>query len=108
MENNVEKQDYLLEVGTEELPVGFLETVVPELRQKIREALAKQCLGYDGVDVLYTPRRLAILVNGLAATQAASEDLLKGPPVSAAFDAVSNPTPAALGFAKKAGVDVAS
>ncbi len=102
----MERSTYLLEIGTEELPASFLETAEHELSEKTVEALEKNRLAYGSVEVLYTPRRLALLVHDLAAKQEASEELLKGPPVSVALDAQGQPTPAAQGFARKNGIDV--
>ncbi len=96
---------YLLEVGTEELPSGFLETCAGELKHLTQDALEKAKLSYGDIRVLQTPRRLALFIDGLASSQADSEEVLKGPPVSVALDANGHPTPAGLGFAKKVGVD---
>src|SRR5689334_1015961 len=96
----VTQTTYLLEIGTEELPAGFLETSYRELQDKTREALEKNRFSFEAVRVLQTPRRLTLLIDGLAAKQAASEELMKGPPVSVGLDASGNPTPAGAGFAK--------
>lgn len=101
------RANYLLEVGAEELPAGFLETAPGELAAKAQEALEKNRLGFDRVEVLYTPRRLALMIYGLTPHQAAAEELHKGPPVSVGLDADGKPTKAAEGFARKLGVEVA-
>lgn len=99
-------QDYLLEVGTEELPASFLASSKPELLEKTQATLEKNRLTYQDIQVLQTPRRLALIIKGLQAEQSNSEELLKGPPANVGLDAQGNPTPAAIGFAKKVGIEV--
>lgn len=99
----MEQSDYLLEIGTEELPASFLETAERELEEKIREALRKNRLEHGPIEVMYTPRRLALKIHKLSLRQKASEETVKGPPVSVSLDANGQPTQAALGFARKMG-----
>jgi glycyl-tRNA synthetase beta chain len=96
---------YLLEVGTEELPAGFLETAPGELRDKVAQLLQEEGVTCEGVNVLSTPRRLALLLNNVSDKVADKQLEHKGPPTKIALDAQGNPTPAGLGFAKKLGVD---
>ncbi len=98
--------DYLLEIGTEELPVSFLETAPLELCQKAQEALEKARFSFQEIETFYTPRRMALLIRGLSAHQTAYEEVLKGPPVSVGLDSSGNHTAAAMGFARKMGVIV--
>ncbi|MBK8989008.1 MAG: glycine--tRNA ligase subunit beta [Chloroflexi bacterium] len=100
-------QTFLLEIGTEELPVGDLDTAVRQLRDLVPAAFDRLRLHYDRVEVSGTPRRLAVLVHRLEGRQSDLETVVKGPPADRAFDANSNPTPAAHGFARGKGVDVA-
>jgi len=102
----VQSATYLLEIGTEELPVSFLQTARVELKDRFAEAFAKQRLAFETIDIMATPRRLVVRVANLATQQQTADELLKGPPATVAFDASGNPTPAALGFAKRVGVDV--
>ena len=95
---------YLLEVGTEELPAGFLETAPSELADKVRGALSDNGITFGDVSVQATPRRLALFIKNLPDIQPDQENLLKGPPVRIGLDAEGKPTKAAEGFAKKAGV----
>ena len=95
---------YLLEVGTEELPAGFLETAPQELADKVKTALTDKGIAFSGVNVLATPRRLALFIDGLVEIQPDQQIQLKGPPVRIGLDAGGKPTKAAEGFAKKAGV----
>ncbi len=97
---------FVLEVGTEELPAGDLDDALAQLRELVPARLAEARLDHDGLRVLGTPRRLAVLVEGLAPRQRPVEEVAKGPPVRVAFDAEGRPTKAAAGFARKQGVSV--
>ena len=79
--------------------LGQLKVAVPKLLADLR-------LAYDEVYVSGTPRRLVVLVKGLAPMQADEETLVKGPPADRAFDASGAATPAAAGFARKYGLPV--
>jgi glycyl-tRNA synthetase beta chain len=98
--------NFLLEVGTEELPASFLSSAVKQWKQRIPQSLSAHNLTSDAVEVYGTPRRLAVLITNLPAQQPDKEEEIKGPPAQAAFKD-GKPTPAAAGFAKKQGVDVA-
>ena len=95
---------FLLEIGSEEIPARFIPEAMQYLEKGVRQELTANHLQFEGLRVLATPRRMALLVDGLQARQADRTVEIKGPPVSVAFDADGNPTPAALGFAKKAGL----
>ncbi len=97
---------FLLEIGTEELPAGDLDDALAQLRDLAPARLAKARLDYENLRALGTPRRLAVLVKGLAPRQRPVEELVKGPPVRVAFDPAGRPTKAAIGFAHKQGVSV--
>lgn len=94
---------FLLEVGTEELPATFVETAIQQWQQKIPASLKEQFLSFESVQVWGTPRRLAVLIEGLPSHQPDREEEIKGPPASTAFKD-GKPTPAAEGFIKKQGV----
>ncbi|MGF1494392.1 MAG: glycine--tRNA ligase subunit beta [Microcoleaceae cyanobacterium] len=94
---------FLLEVGTEELPASFVESAIQQWQQLIPDSLAEHFLAYDTCQVYGTPRRLAILIEGLPEQQPNREEEVKGPPASAAFKD-GKPTKAAEGFVKKQGV----
>jgi glycyl-tRNA synthetase len=96
----------VLEVGTEELPAGDLDSALAQLRELVPARLAAARLDHDDARVLGTPRRLAVIVAGLAPRQRPVEELVKGPPARVAFDAAGQPTRAAQGFARKQGVSV--
>lgn len=96
---------FLLEIGTEELPADFARLALPQLEDQVRKDLLRSSLSVDRLQVTSTPRRLAVLVEGLPARQADLEEVHKGPPAQQAFrDGV--PTPAAVGFARRCGLPV--
>ncbi len=95
---------YLLEVGTEELPPGFMETLPNELSNKIKDTLTEAQLKSESIAVHTTPRRIAIEIIGLAEKQESREELHKGPPLRIATDDSGNPTKAGEAFARKLGV----
>jgi glycyl-tRNA synthetase beta chain len=96
---------FLLEVGTEELPASFLSDALIQWRERIPQSLEANSLQGESVQVYGTPRRLAVLIKGLPSQQADREEEIKGPPAQAAFKD-GQPTAAALGFAKKQGVEL--
>ncbi|UBF25769.1 glycine--tRNA ligase subunit beta [Kovacikia minuta CCNUW1] len=98
---------FLLEVGTEELPADFIDEALEQWRSRIPQSLRDHYLNPEGVEFYGTPRRLAALVRGLPQRQPDQEEEIKGPPAQAAFKD-GKPTKAAVGFAQKQGVDLAS
>ncbi len=98
----------LLEIGCEEIPASFLGPALEELEQLARSGLEDARIGFGAIKVLGTPRRLALLADGLVDRQEDRVREVVGPAVRAAYDAEGNPTNAAKGFAKGAGVPVAS
>ncbi|WP_225775724.1 glycine--tRNA ligase subunit beta [Pseudomonas sp. Marseille-Q5115] len=99
-------QDFLVELGTEELPPKALATLGEAFLAGIQKGLLAAGLNYTASRYYAAPRRLAVLVTGLDTQQADRSVNLDGPPRQAAFDADGNPTQAALGFARKCGVDI--
>ncbi|MBE9218584.1 glycine--tRNA ligase subunit beta [Dolichospermum flos-aquae] len=98
---------FLLEVGTEELPAGFLSDAIVQWKSRIPHSLATHNLPEAVVEVYGTPRRIAVLITGLPSQQADREEEIKGPPAQAAFKD-GQPTKAAIGFASKQGVDISA
>ncbi|MEA5577494.1 glycine--tRNA ligase subunit beta [Anabaena sp. UHCC 0451] len=98
---------FLLEVGTEELPASFLSNAIVQWRSRIPQTLEANNLKAETVEVYGTPRRLAVLITGLPSQQPDKEEEIKGPPAQAAFKD-GQPTPAAVGFAKKQGVELSA
>ncbi|KPY83645.1 glycine--tRNA ligase subunit beta [Pseudomonas syringae pv. tagetis] len=99
-------QDFLVELGTEELPPKTLGFLADAFLAGIEKGLSGAGLTYSAKQVYAAPRRLAVLITALATQQPDRSVNLDGPPRQAAFDADGNPTQAALGFAKKCGVDL--
>lgn len=102
----VEPADFLLEIGTEELPVGDLQSAQDQIGRLAQAMLDDLRLAHGKIEVYSTPRRLAVWVEDLAPRQADYSQKVKGPPVERAFDKDGNPTPAALGFARSKGLDI--
>ncbi len=98
--------DFLVELGTEELPPLALPELQKAFAEGIRTGLAEAGVPHGELKSFATPRRLAVLVSSLAALQPAQAIKLKGPPVNAAFDKAGKPTTAAVKFAEKCGVAV--
>ena len=96
---------FLLEVGTEELPAGFLDTAFAQWRSRIPADLAEADLTPDAVRIYGTPRRLVLLLEGLPERQSDRTEEVKGPPAQAAFKG-GKPTKAAEGFARSRGATV--
>ncbi len=101
-----EPAPFLLEIGTEELPAADLDAAIAQLEQSVPALLDEARLAYESIRVTGTPRRLVVLVDGLAPSQRAEEIVRRGPPVKAAYDADGNPTRAAEGFARGLGIAV--
>jgi len=96
--------EFLLEIGTEEIPDRMVEGALADLEKKFLDALESANLRAGvAVKTEGTPRRLALIATGLEARQADREETLSGPPKNVAFDDAGNPTKAGLGFARRAG-----
>ena len=101
--------EFLLEIGLEEIPARMIAGAEAELGRKVSELLTRErLLGADGVVTMYsTPRRLAVRVEGLAAAQPDTQEEMTGPSWKIAFPN-GEAGPAAVAFAKKAGVEVSA
>jgi glycyl-tRNA synthetase beta chain len=100
------ERDYLLEIGCEEIPAGFIGPALWHGGRLLEESLRKARLAFRKVDIQGTPRRLAYIVRGLSDRQQARSETVLGPPKSVAFDASGKATKAALGFAKSQGMNI--
>lgn len=98
---------FLLEIGTEELPADFARLALPQLEQLVRRDLAEARLAHGVIEVTSTPRRLALTVESLPEAQPDLQEERKGPPAGQAFKDGA-PTQAAIGFAKRCGIDPAA
>jgi glycyl-tRNA synthetase beta chain len=99
-------KELFLEIGTEEIPAAFLPKAMADLESLIRKEFESARITFAEVRTLATPRRLALLVQGVAERQPDAEVTALGPARKVAFDADGNPTKAAEGFARGQGVDV--
>lgn len=95
---------FILEIGTEEIPARFLSALEHELSTRFEKALNDAGVAFGAISVRTTPRRAALFIDDIATVQSESEELVMGPPARIAFDAEGKPTKAAEGFAKTQGV----
>ncbi|MCQ2739295.1 MAG: glycine--tRNA ligase subunit beta [bacterium] len=92
---------YLLEIGVEELPYKFMPSAIEQLDAGFRTFLKENDISFENIKIMATPRRLAVLLDGLNEYGADMEKVIKGPIASVAFDENKNLTKAGEGFAKK-------
>ncbi len=98
--------DLLLEIGTEELPAGDLDSAIEQLQERLPSLLDDLRLSHGEVRLMGTPRRLVLHVKDVAPRQSDLEQLVKGPPADRAFDSFGEPTKAGEGFARSKGISV--
>ena len=99
-------QNFLVEIGTEELPPKALKILATSFADNVEAELNQAGLTFDKIEWFAAPRRLAVKVLNLATQQPSKEIEKRGPAVSAAFDAEGNPTKAAEGWARGCGITV--
>lgn len=99
-------KNFILEIGTEELPASFIRPALKSLKTQFENLLKEFHLFADSVEVFGTPRRLILVAEGIPEKEPDREEIVTGPSWKASFDADGNPTKAALGFAKSKGIDV--
>ena len=97
--------DFLLEIGTEEMPSAPLANASKQLPKLVAKMLDDAGLSHGGIRVVSSPRRLAAIVSDVACATEAVHEVKRGPKAQIAFDADGNPTKAAAGFARKCGVE---
>ena len=97
--------DFLLEIGTEEMPSAPLINASKQLPKLVVKMLDEAGLAHGDVRVVSSPRRLAAIVSDVACATEAVHEVKRGPKAQIAFDADGNPTKAAAGFARKCGID---
>jgi len=100
-----DRKDFLLEIGTEEIPARFLPPALKQMRALAAEAMVSKTLDYQQIDIYATPRRLTLIVKGLVTRQLDSKTEIKGPALKSAYDADGAPTKALLGFCKGHGLE---
>jgi glycyl-tRNA synthetase beta chain len=99
-------RDFLVELGTEELPPKALKKLSQAFADGIEQGLAEANLSGSTIELFAAPRRLAVRITDLPEKQQDKEEVVYGPPANIGFDENGNPTKAAEGFAKRSGVDV--
>lgn len=95
---------YLLEIGTEELPYRFIPSAIKQLENLFGVFLSENKVGYSDIKVYATPRRLAVIIDGLEKSSPDEVKIVKGPVKRVAYDESGNLSKAGLGFANKNGV----
>ncbi len=100
-----EQEDFLLEIGTEELPATFVPIGMAQLEKHLCEFLIKNGIPFKSVSVFGTPRRLSALVSQLSLLKPAESIEKKGPPLDRCFDDEGNPTKAGEGFIRTLGLE---
>ncbi len=98
------RQDFLLEIGSEQLPATFIPIGCSNLEKGMRRLLEEHQLAFESIQIYGTPQRLAVSVKGLVEGTEPKETLRRGPSVSSAFDASGKPTPQGEGFFKSIGI----
>ncbi len=98
------KYEFLLEIGTEEIPAGYIPPALTAAKESLSKTLESERIEFDSINTAGGPRRLIMHVEGVGDTQETRVVEKTGPPKAQAFDSDGNPTKAALGFAKSQGV----
>ena len=99
-----DSKDFLLEIGTEEMPSAPLNNAVRQIGTLVKKGLDEAGLAHGDVRVVSSPRRLAVLVSSVATATDEVHEVKRGPAAKIAFDDQGNPTKAAAGFARKFGI----
>ncbi|NIM18980.1 MAG: glycine--tRNA ligase subunit beta [Candidatus Latescibacteria bacterium] len=99
-------RDFLLEIGCEDIPASYVPPAVSQLKGEAAKRLKELRVDYGDIYATGTPRRLVLIIKGLAAAQKSEVDVITGPPVSKSFSEDGTPTKAAIGFAKSHGLRV--
>ncbi len=99
-------KDLLLEIGTEEIPAGYIPPALEQLKNLAKESLEEERIEHKDILTYGTPRRLVLYIKEVVPMQKELVTEVVGPPKNVSFDANGNPTNAAIGFAKSQGVKV--
>jgi glycyl-tRNA synthetase beta chain len=97
-------REFLLEIGVEELPARYIKDAVGQLKGNMEKLLKEERLSYQSIHTYSTPRRLTVIVKGMAEEGESQQDLVKGPAAKIAYDQDGNPTRALQGFMRGQGV----
>lgn len=106
--NPQKRQDFLFEIGSQQLPATFISIGCANLEKAVRRIFEEHHLSFDSLQVFGTPQRLAVLVKGLVEGTEPKETARRGPAVLSAFDASGKPTPQGEGFLKSIGSSFAT
>ena len=98
---------FLFELGVEEIPADLISPALQQLRRSFEGVLGESNISWSSITTYSSPRRLAILIEGLPEQQATREEQVVGPPASRGLDSEGQPSQAAQGFARSQGIDVA-
>jgi glycyl-tRNA synthetase beta chain len=101
----VETKNFLLEIGSEEIPAGYITPALEQIDNFTQKWFQENQIRYNSVTTYATPRRLTLFISDLSEQQDVSEKLVLGPPARIAYDEKGNLTKAGLGFAKSQGVE---
>ncbi|MDP2970780.1 MAG: glycine--tRNA ligase subunit beta, partial [Deltaproteobacteria bacterium] len=101
-------KELLLEIGTEEIPAGFIPKALYDLKELVQKEFEANRIDFEGIQTLGTPRRIVLFVESVSERQRDEEIKKIGPSKAASFDSSGNPTKAAIGFAKGQSVPVES
>jgi glycyl-tRNA synthetase beta chain len=101
------KKSLLLEIGSEEIPAGFIPIALAFMQERMEKIFKELNLDHGTIKAFGTPRRLAVMVEKIPENLPDAKETKMGPPKKIAFDESGNPTKVALGFANSAGVDIA-
>ncbi|MHB8157598.1 MAG: glycine--tRNA ligase subunit beta [Desulfocucumaceae bacterium] len=101
------KKEFILEIGTEEMPARFVGPALEQLKELAEKSLRELRIAFEEVRSVGTPRRMAVYISGLSDSQQSLVMEVKGPALKVAYNAAGEPTPAALGFARSQGVGMA-
>ena len=104
--NRTETADLLFEIGTEEIPAGYVPPVLEQLRETAIQSLTHHRVPFGEVETLGTPRRITLSIKDVKTLQESQETEVVGPPKRVAYDENGEPTKAAIGFAKTQGVEL--
>ena len=104
--NSAHKSSFLLEIGTEDLPARFIPPAMQQLRENTDRIVREYHLTVSEIKTYGTPRRLAVIAEGIPLIQEDRSKEVFGPSRKVAFDANGNPTKAAMGFAQSQGIPV--
>ena len=106
MEEPNKMDKLLIEIGTEEIPAGYIIPALEDFKNKIIKSLEKSRIDHGSAQILGTPRRLVVMVEEVAQSQKSKTSTITGPPEKVGFDEKGNPTIAAQKFAKKVGIKI--